>query len=120
MPENNNVVPQELQNVENLIPELNEGINNETEPVELTDEEKRAQFIETLKESKKKFKPIKHYATKSTTVLTGEVDIMGKQKKRKDTTILTNITNNQFGTSYKKNRKRKNKIASKSRKANRK
>jgi hypothetical protein len=63
MPENNELVPQEnvQELVENVIPELNDGINNETEPVELTEEEKRAQFIEALKESKKNYKPKKHF-----------------------------------------------------------
>ena len=87
MPENNELIPQEnvQELVENVIPELNDGINAETEPVELTEEEKHAQFIEALKESKKTYKPKKH-----------------------------------FGVAYKKDRKRKNKMAKASRRANRK
>jgi len=64
------------------------------EPKELTEEEKREEFIKQLKESKIKnaFRPIKHD---------------GK------------VTTNQFGTSYKKKRKNKNKQQKKSRKLSR-
>lgn len=64
-----------------------ETINGETVPeesTELTEEEKRKQFIKALKDSKKTYKPKKH-----------------------------------FGVAYKKDRKRKNKQAKASRRANR-
>lgn len=62
------------------------------EPKELTEEEKREIFIKTLKESKIKFHPVKHDGS---------------------------ITTNQFGASYRKARKRKNRIQKKSRKNSR-
>lgn len=71
-------------------PEYVEGIN---EPQELSDEEKRELLIKQIKESKFRFKPIKQ---------------------------VGNITINKFGTKFKKERKRKNKQAKKSRSANRK
>lgn len=64
MPENKNLTPegqQVDQEVLDSIPNLNDGINNESEPVELTDEQKRAQFIELLKNTKKSYKPKKHF-----------------------------------------------------------
>lgn len=87
MQEKNDLIPQEQeiqQDVVDSIPNFGDGINNESEPVELTDEQKREQFIELLKNSKKSYKPKKH-----------------------------------FGVNYKKERKRKNKQARASRKANR-
>ena len=72
--------------------ELNDGIET-IEPQELTEEEKRELYIKELKESKIRFKPIKH---------------------------IGNVTINQFGKKYKKERARKNKLTKKSRRANRK
>jgi hypothetical protein len=60
---------------------------------ELTDEEKHELLIKSLKESRIRFKPIKH---------------------------VGNITTNQFGSAYKKDRRRKNNQQRKSRRANRK
>lgn len=103
---------------EELKAEAVEGDGVTEEPKELTDEEKHEIFIQQLKESKIKFKPIKHYVSKSKWVVTEELDVLGKKKKRKDTTILTNLTTNQFGPAYKKERRRKNKMAKASRRAN--
>lgn len=64
MQEKNDFIPveQEAQlDALNSIPNLNDGINNESEPVVLTDEQKRAQFIELLKSSKKSYKPKKNF-----------------------------------------------------------
>jgi hypothetical protein len=104
---------------EELKAEVVEGESVPEEPKELTDEEKREIFIQQLKASKIKFKPVKHYVVKNTMVLTEELDVLGRKKKRKDTTILTNVTTNPYGTAYKKERRRKNKQQKASRKANR-
>jgi len=104
---------------EELKAEVVEGNGVSEEPKELTDEEKHEIFIEQLKASKIKFKPVKHFAVKNTMVLTEELDVLGRKKKRKDTTILTNVTTNPYGTAYKKERRRKNKQQKASRKANR-
>ena len=88
----NGVVP---NLVNNAVPEL--ASDEEPVEVELTDDEKkekeREEYVKLLKESKIKFKPVKHD---------------GK------------VTTNQFGATYKEKRKRKNKATKKSRKANRK
>ena len=52
------------------------------EPKELTEEEKKELFIKQLKESKIRFRPIKHFAVKSTTVVTEELDVVGRRMKR--------------------------------------
>jgi len=73
-----------------------EAINKEAvpeEPKELTEEEKRANLIQAIKDSKIKFKNIKHNG---------------------------NVTTVMFNADYRKKRQRKNKIAKASRKANRK
>jgi hypothetical protein len=113
-------VQEELKNegaVEGAVEGATEGA--EEEPKELTDEEKHEIFINALKESKIKFHPIKHSTVKSTWVETEELDVLGRKKKRKDSTILTNVTVNQFGADYKQKRKRKNRLQKASRKANR-
>lgn len=82
-----------------VVPELmeDEATNEELEEtVKLTEEEKeeleRQEYIQFLKDSKKVFKPIKHKG---------------------------NVTTNQFGSTYKNKRKKKNKATRKSRKTNR-
>lgn len=75
--------------------ELFKILNPETKEVEvreLNDDEKKELFVKQLKESRKIFNAVKHNG---------------------------NITTNQFGTTYKQKRKRKNKLTKKSRKANR-
>lgn len=99
-------------------PEENGELPGE-EPKELTEEEKKAIFIKQLKESKIRFRPIKHFAVKTTMVETEELDVLGRKKKRKDVKVLTNVTTNKFGKAYHDKRKRKNKMQKASRKANR-
>jgi hypothetical protein len=70
-----------------------ETLITEEEPKELTEEEKHELFIKQLKESKIRFKPIKQDG---------------------------NITTNQFPTSYKKKRQKKNKAQKASRRNSRK
>lgn len=117
MPEQDNLISENLPEVKNFSPksiteEINaeiqeelksEIINDEQiseEPTELTDEEKRELLIKQIKESKKKFKPIKH--------------------PEMNGIPITNLTVNKYGTKFKKERKRKNKQAKKSRRTNRK
>ena len=70
---------------------VNDGVNDGEEK-ELTEEEKRELFINALKESKIRFKNVKHNG---------------------------NITTVKFGTAYRKERRRKNRAQKASRKANR-
>ena len=100
MQEKNELLPEVENVVETTLVEEISTINEEIidteiipEEVELTDEEKKKQFIEALKNSRKKFRPIK---------------------------TVGNKTTNQFGAAYKKKRAAKNKLAKKSRKINRK
>ena len=75
--------------------ELFKVFNPETQEVEtreLTDDEKKELYIKQLKESRKVFKSIRHDG---------------------------NVTTNQFGSAYRKKRKRRNKLTKASRKANR-
>jgi glutaredoxin len=75
--------------------ELFKILNPETQEVEvreLTDDEKKELYIKQLKESRRVFNPVKHNGNKTT---------------------------NQFGSKYKQKRKRRNKLAKASRKANR-
>jgi hypothetical protein len=109
MPENNKPIDEIIPNTTELpIPEqptptsLAQEIESGEEPVfenplpeekkELTEEEKRELYINQLKEARVRFHPIKHKG---------------------------NITTNQFPISYKKERRRKNKIQRQSRKGNR-
>lgn len=64
MQEKNDIIPMEQGaqlDALNSIPNLNDGINNEPELVELTDEQKRNQLIELIKNSKKSYKSKKHF-----------------------------------------------------------
>jgi len=92
---------------------------NIAEKRQLSDIEKHNVVVHDLKESKIKFHPIKHHIVKTTTIITNELDVLGRKKKRKDSTILTNVTTNQFGADYRKKRKNKNRMARASRKVNR-
>jgi hypothetical protein len=85
---------------------------------ELTDEEKKAIFIEQLKQSKIKFHPLKH-GVKTTVTESTEGTVFGRKRILKSREIQTNITVNQFGADYRKKRQRKNKMQKASRKANR-
>ena len=75
--------------------ELFKVLNPETGVAEkrlLTDDEKREVYIHELKQSRKSFNPIRHNG---------------------------NVTTNKYGSNYKQKRKKKNKQAKKSRRANR-
>lgn len=72
---------------------------NQDETKELTEEEKHELFIQMLKESKIKFRPVKH------PVVNG--------------VVVSNVVKSKFGVPHKKERKRKNRQQNKSRKANR-
>jgi len=101
--------------------ELFKILNPETDLVEkreLTDEEKHEIFVHELKESRIKFNPIKH-PTK-TIGITTETDVLGRTRIVKEKGVASNIKINKFNTAYKQKRKRKNKLAKTSRKANRK
>jgi hypothetical protein len=108
MPENNKstneIIPESTELSKEITPtSLAQEIESGEEPVfenplpeeekkELTEEEKRELYINQLKEVRVRFHPIKHKG---------------------------NITTNQFPISYKKERRRKNKIQQQSRKGNR-
>jgi len=117
-----------IQPVENTEEMVGEGekvelfkiLNPETgvvETRELTDEEKHEIRVKQLKESKIRFNPIKNVV--KTIGMQTIVNSIGRERKVKEKTVLTNLTTNQFGTDYRKARKRKNKIQKASRKANR-
>jgi hypothetical protein len=81
---------------------------------DLTDEEKKAIYIQQLKESHIRFKPIKHGVTKSVVVGT-EPTFYGRKRVLRSKGIITNVTTNQFDADYRKKRQRKNKMAKASR-----
>jgi hypothetical protein len=97
--------------------ELFKVLNPETGDVEtreLTGEEKREIQIQRLKESKIKFRPIKHGAVKTVGMQT-VVSSIGRERKVKEKAVITNLTTNQFGADYRKKRQRKNKMQKASR-----
>lgn len=83
---------EEEKSYEELQAEVAELDNDENPEKELSEEEMREAYIKALKDSRKVFRPIKHNG---------------------------NVTTNQFGATYKQKRKRRNKLAKASRKANR-
>jgi hypothetical protein len=114
MTENNEKIANLLSEVnsanENLIvgetlteDEIEEGINA-SEDGELSEEELKALYVQQLKNSKSKVRQQKHPVKKVGT----------------DIVVMKNITINSYGVEYKKARKKKNKLAKASRKANRK
>jgi hypothetical protein len=91
-------------------------------PVELTEEEKHEQFIKALKASKIKYHPVRNFVKKVVKTISIVQPFGGsyhKTKVERFETIQTNVTTNQFGSDYKKKRNKKNKMAKKSRAANR-
>lgn len=95
-------------------------LNPVTETVEtreLTDEEKHEIQVLRIKESHIKFHPTKHPVKSEVVSVTDGV--FGRKKKQRGTTVLTNVTTNQFDSDYRKKRKNKNRMARASRKANR-
>ena len=115
------VEPEDPDDVDEDAPQLYKILNPETGTAEkrpLTDEEKREIYIFELKESRKTFKPTKH--PKKTVAVLNTVDFRGKDRRVKQKEFVTNETVNPYGTKYKQKRKRKNTLAKKSRRANRK
>lgn len=111
---------QSKEEVEGINEGATEGVNegvNEGEEKELTEEEKREIFINALKQSKIRFRPIKN-ATKTVEIKMVDRKFGGKQKQ-KIKEVQTNVTVNPYGKEYKKERRRKNKMQRASRKANR-
>lgn len=92
---------------------------NVVETRELTTEEKHDIMVQQLKESRIRFRSVKHGAVKTVGTST-VVSSIGRERKVKVKDVKTNITTNQFGAEYRKKRQRKNKLAKASRKANRK
>jgi hypothetical protein len=96
-------------------------LNPETNVVEkrpLTDVENHDIRVNSLKESQIKFHPIKN-ATKS--VVVKEVPtVFGRKRKVRTEITLTHITTNQFDSTYRKKRQRKNKMQKASRRLARK
>jgi len=95
-------------------------LNPETQTVEtreLTDDEKKELFIMQLKQSRKKFNPLSHPTkTVGTSIV---VSSIGRERTLKEKEYVTNQTVNKYGSAYKQKRKRRNKLAKASRKANR-
>jgi hypothetical protein len=103
-----------------LMEGVEEGLPGESVPEaskELTDEEKKALYIKNLKESRIRFHPVKN-AVKTVGVHAVE-SLIGRIRQVKDKEVQTNLTTNQFGRTYRKARKRKNKLQKQSRKNNR-
>jgi len=94
-------------------------VTDVVETRELTDEEKHEVMVLQLKESRIRFRSVKHGVVKTVGTST-VVSSIGREHKVKDKEIQTNITTNLFGAAYRKKRQRKNKMAKASRKANRK
>lgn len=95
-------------------------LNPKTNVVEirqLSDDEKHEIRVQDIIKSHTKFHPIKH-AVKTVGIHTVTSSI-GRKRQQKERSIQTNITVNQFGKTYRKERQRKNKMARASRKANR-
>lgn len=100
--------------------ELFKILNPETgvvETRELTDDEKKEFLVSELKKSRKRFDPLSN-PTKTVGMST-VVSSIGRERKIKEKAVVTNETVNQFGDKYKQKRKRRNKMAKASRKANR-
>ncbi len=100
--------------------ELFKVLNPETGDVEtreLSVEEKHEILVFQLKESRKVFHPIKNPV--KTVAINIVEKLSGRKVREKIREVATNETVNQFGTTYKKKRKRKNALKNKSRKANR-
>jgi len=92
-------------------------VEGTVETRELTDEEKKELLVTQLKQSKQKFQPLSHPTkTVGTEII---VSSIGRERKVKTKEYQTNVTKNQFDTAYKQKRKRRNKLAKASRKANR-
>jgi hypothetical protein len=97
---------------------LMEGVDPSMEELvkkfeDLTDEEKKELLIKQLKESRIRFKPIKHPVVN--VVVGTEPTFFGRKKVLRSKGTITNITTNQFDAEYRKKRQRKNKMQKASR-----
>lgn len=92
-------------------------VEGTVETRELTDDEKKELLVTQLKMSRQKFQPLSH-PTKTVGTET-VVTSIGREKKVKTKEYQTNLTVNKYGNAYKQKRKRKNKMAKASRRANR-
>ena len=119
MPENEEELDiQSIKSFEEIQAEvdaLDQEHNEESD--ELSDEEKKEQFIKLLKDSHKVFKPITNPVKTVSTIIVDKSH--GRQVREKTRAVITNETVNPYGTTYKQKRKKKNTQAKKSRKANR-
>jgi len=107
--------------------EIYQILNPETSVVErreLTDDEKKELFIQQLKQSRKKFNPLSHptkvvgtTSVEHPFLRDGRGNPVNKTIKERET--QTNVIVNKFDSAYKQKRKRRNKLAKASRKANR-
>jgi hypothetical protein len=90
--------------------------NPETNVVEkrqLTDEENHDIYVRDLKESRIKFRPVKHAVV--TIGYNSVTSSIGRKRLVKDREVQTNLTTNQFDKDYRKKRQRKNKMQKASR-----
>jgi len=92
-------------------------VEGTVETRELSDDEKKEVLVTQLKQSRQTFNPLSH-PTKTVGTET-VVTSIGREKKVKTKEYQTNLTVNKYGNAYKQKRKRKNKMAKASRKANR-
>jgi len=112
---------------EDVDEEIYQILNPETGVVErreLTDDEKKELFIQQLKQSRKKFNPLSHPTKVVGTTSVEHPFLKDKngvpvQRLVKEREIQTNVIVNKFDSAYKQKRKRRNKLAKASRKANR-
>ena len=119
----NAMLPKDVELLEDDVTvegKLMEGVEEEFQK-ELTEEEKKAIFIQQLKDSRIRFHKYTH-PTVSVVVSETIKDFGGgyKRKVQERTVVpITNETVTKFGAEYRKKRQRKNKMARASRKANR-
>lgn len=92
-------------------------VEGTVETRELTDDEKKELLVTELKRSRQRFNPFSHPTKTVGTEIV--VSSIGRERKVKTKEYQTNVTKNQFDTAYKQKRKRRNKLAKASRKANR-
>ena len=102
--------------------ELFKILNPETgvvETRELTEDEQKELLITELKRSKQVFNPLSNPTKVVGRTTTPHPFLDNRKKVIKEREYQTNVTVNKYGSAYKQKRKRKNKMAKVSRKANR-
>jgi hypothetical protein len=92
-------------------------VEGTVETRELSDDEKKEVLVTQLKQSRKSFNPLSHPVKTIGTETV--VSSIGREKRVKTKEYQTNLTVNKYGNAYKQKRKRKNKMAKASRRANR-